>query len=237
MRNAAVALVVLAAVSAFPLWASDLSERGTRLFLDNKPAEAAPVLELAAKEPGADERLYLYLGVAYQQLGRWDDAIGAFRKGLASSIQYRHTFQFNIANSFFAQGKTSFALEYYDQTIASDPRYAPAYLNRANARFKSGDLKGAVEDYSSYLALEPSSPQGPLIRSLLERLAKKAASDELAKAAAEAARLAEEAARQAMLDSVAQSLLEGAGNTTSLSAGSGDLEGYVEELPLDEEAP
>jgi len=40
-----------------------------------------------------------------------------------------------------------------------------------------------------------------------------------------------------MLDSVAQSLLEGAGNTTSLSAGSGDLEGYVEELPLDEEAP
>lgn len=233
-RVRAVLAVALAAACALAAGASDMSERGTKLFLENKPAEAVSLLELAVKEAGSDERLFLYLGVAYQQLGRWDDAIAAFRKGLGSAIQYRHVFLFNIANSFFAQGKSTFALEYYDQALAARTDYAVAYLNRANARFKTGDQVGAVSDYTVYLSLDPASPQAPAIKSLIERLQLKAADAERAQALAEAQRLAQEAARQALIDSVAQSLLEAAADTTSLSAGSGDLQGYDEDLSLDE---
>ncbi|HPB65713.1 MAG TPA: tetratricopeptide repeat protein, partial [Spirochaetales bacterium] len=105
-------LALAFALGTAAVGASELSDRGIGLFMENKPQEAAPVLELAAKEAATDEKVFLYLGIAYQQLGRWDDAIAAFRRGLAASALYRHQFLFNIANSFFAQGKNAFALVY-----------------------------------------------------------------------------------------------------------------------------
>ncbi|MBN1520015.1 MAG: tetratricopeptide repeat protein [Spirochaetales bacterium] len=223
--------VALLAVSAA---ASDRAEQGLKLFMENKPQEAAALLELAAKEPGAAENTHLYLGLAYQQLGRWDEAIAAFRRGLASAVQHRHLFLFNIANSYFAQGKNAFALETYDQALSARTDYAPAYLNRANARMKAEDYPGAVGDYTMYLALDPNSPQSSSIRALIDLLNQQAASAAQQAALLEAQRLAEEAARQALLDAVAQSLLEAAEDTTSLSAGSGDLEGYEDDLSLDD---
>jgi len=193
--------------------------------MENKPQEAAPVLEMAAKESGADEKVFLYLGIAYQQLSRWDDAIATFRKGLVSSIQYRHQFLFNIANSYFSQGRNAFALEYYDQALAAKDDYPQAYLNRANTKMRLGDHPGAVSDYSLYLSLDPASPQSSEIRRLLDLLGTKEA---------EARKLAEERARQAMLDEVSRSLLEAAESTTNLSAGSGDVQGYDTDLSLDD---
>jgi tetratricopeptide (TPR) repeat protein len=214
--------------------ASDFQDNGIRLFMENKPAEAAPVLEQATKEAGADEKVFLYLGIAYQQLNRWDDAIAAFRKGLGVSVQYRHMFLFNIANSFFAQGRNAFSLEYYDQAIAARNDFTPAYLNRANARMRLGDQAGASADYSLYLSLEPGSVQAAEIRRLLDLLGAKATAAAQAKALAEAQKLAEEQARQAMLDAVAQSLLQAAESTTNLSAGSGDVQSYASDTSLDD---
>lgn len=213
--------------------ASDFQDNGVRLFMENKPAEAAPVLEQASREAGADEKIFLYLGIAYQQLNRWDDAIAAFRKGLGVSVQYRHMFLFNIANSFFAQGRNAFSLDYYDQAIAAKNDFAPAYLNRANAKMRLGDQSGAASDYTLYLSLEPGSAQATEIRRLLDLLGAKATAAAQAKAQAEAQKLAEEQARQAMLDAVAQSLLQAAESTTNLSAGSGDVQGYDSDTSLD----
>lgn len=228
---------LILAVSAFaaPVASgSDFSERGIRLFMENKPQEAVPVLDMASKESGADEKVFMYLGIAYQQLGKWDDAIAAFRKGLSSSIQYRHQFLFNIANSYFSQGRNAFALEYYDQALTIKDDYSQAYLNRANTKMRLNDYPGAVSDYSLYLSLEPSSPQSSEIRRLLDLLGTKAAEADRLKADAEARKLAEERARQAMLDEVSRSLLEAAETTTNLSAGSGDVQGYDSDLSLDD---
>ena len=234
-RSVAMLCLALAtAIMPLTTFATDFSERGIKLFMENKPQEAVAVLELAAKEAGADEKLYLYLGIAYQQLGQWDEAIASFRKGLASSSQYRHQYLFNIANSFYAQGRSAFAVEYYDQALAARSDYASAYLNRANARMKLGDYGGAVSDYSLYLSLEPASSQAQEIRRLLDLLGSKAAEAERVKAEEEARRLAEERARQALLDEVARSLLEAAEATTNLSAGSGDVQGYDSDFSLDD---
>lgn len=227
-------LAAASAIGPFAVSASELSDRGVSLFMENKPQEAAPVLELASKEAGADEKVFLYLGIAYQQLGRWDDAVATFRRGLAASSLYRHQFLFNIANSFFAQGKNAFALEYYDQALALRSDYSQAYLNRANAKMRLADYSGASSDYSLYLSLEPSSAQAAEIRRLLDLLGAKAEAARTAAAEAEARQLAEEQARQAMLDEVTRSLLEAAEATTNLSAGSGEVQGYESDLSLDE---
>jgi len=216
------------------VFASDFSERGIKLFMENKPQEAVAVLELASKEPATEEKLFLYLGIAYQQLGKWDEAIASFRKGLAKASTYKHQFLFNIANSFYAQGRNAFALEYYDQALSERSDYAQAYLNRANAKMRLGDHGGAVADYSLYLSLEPGSAQAAEIRRLIELLGAKAAEADRLKAAAEARQLAEAQAKQAMLDEVTRSLLEAAEATTNLSAGSGDVQGYDSDLSLDD---
>ncbi len=236
-RDLARVLPLLCALFAFApsaAFGSEFSERGIRLFMENKPQEAVPVLDMASKEPGVDEKVFLYLGIAYQQLGKWDDAIAAFRKGLSSSIQFRHQFLFNIANSYFSQGRNAFALEYYDQALKAKDDYGQAYLNRANTKMRLNDFPGAVSDYSLYLSLEPSSPQASEIRRLLDLLGAKAAEADRLKADAEARRLAEERARQAMLDEVSRSLLEAAEATTNLSAGSGEVQGYDSDLSLDD---
>ncbi|MGD9940597.1 MAG: tetratricopeptide repeat protein [Clostridia bacterium] len=229
-------LVLLVLCIAVPsmAWSTDFAERGIRLFMENRPQEAVPVLEMAVKEAGVDEKIHLYLGVAYQQLERWDDAIAAFRRGLVASVQYRHLFLFNIANSFFSQGRNAFALESFDQAIAARTDYAPAYLNRANARMKAGNHTGAVEDYSLYLSLDPSSSQAADIRRLIDLIGQKAREDEIRQAEVAARKLAEEQARQALLDAVARSLRETAESTTNLSAGSGGVQSYDDDFALDD---
>lgn len=228
------AIVVLGVV--FPLngWSTDFAERGTQLFMENRPREAIPVLELAVREGGVDEKTHLYLGVAYQQLGRWDDAIAAFRRGLASSVRFRHLFLFNIANSFFSQGRNSFALESFDQAIAARSDYAPAYLNRANARMKAGNHDGAVADYSLFLSLDPGSRQASEIRRLMDLLGQKAVAEERKKAEEATRKLAEEQARQTLMDSVARSLRDTAESTINLSAGSGGVQAYDDDFALDD---
>lgn len=228
------AIFLLWVTIPFTVWSTDFVERGTRLFMENRPQEAIPVLEMAVREAGVDERVHLYLGVAYQQLERWDDAIAAFRRGLASSVQYRHLFLFNIANSFFSQGRNSFALESFDQAIAARTDYAPAYLNRANARMKAGHHDEAVADYSLYLSLDPGSIQASEIRRLIDLLGQKAVAEERRKAEEAARKLAEEQTRQALLDSVARSLRETAESTTNLSAGSGGVQAYDDDFALDD---
>lgn len=218
----------------FAISATELAERGTKLFMENKAQEAAVVLEMAIKEAGSDEKLFLYLGIAYQQLGKWDDAINAFRKGLAVAVLYKHQLLFNIANSFYVQGKNTFALDYYDQAIKAQSNYAKAYLNRANAKMRIGDQSGAISDYTVYLNLDPGSAQESEIRRLIALLSVKAAEADRIKAEAEAKKLAEEKALQAMRDEVAKTLLEAAESTTSLSAGSADVQAYESELSLDD---
>jgi tetratricopeptide (TPR) repeat protein len=207
---------------------------GERLFRDNKPAEAAPVFERAILEPGVDERAWLYLALSYQQLGRLDDASAALRKGLAQAARFKSLFYFDLGNIFILQSKNSFAVDMFSQSIGLDGAFAPAFLNRANARLAVKDYGGAKEDYSRYLDLEPGSAQRASIEELIKRLEAGVADTERAAAADEAKKQADEAARKELLDKMAASLKAAADETTSLSAGAGDVQGYGDELRLDE---
>jgi len=215
------------------LWAGSFDE-GERLFREDKPALAAPLLEKAVLESGTDERAWLYLGVCYIQLGKLDQAASTFRKGLVSATRYKQDLYYNLGVVFVLQGKNSFAADMFGEAIALDATYSAAYLNRANARVNTKEYAGAVADYRRYLDLEPESPKRPQIEQIIGLLEKSAAEAARLAAEAEAKRLAEEAARKALLDQMAASLKESADETTSISAGAGQVQGYGDELKLDE---
>jgi len=207
---------------------------GERLLREDRPKEAAAKLEKAILEPGVDERAWIYLSVAYLQLGRLDESLAILRKGLSAANRYRPLYFYNMGNVFVLQGKNAFAEEMYGEALALDPAYAAAYLNRANARLNQRNYQMASADYRSYLEIEPASAQRESIEGLLAKL-DSALAAEAERIAAEQARIyAEEVAKQALLASIAASLQASAEETMSLSAGSGSVQGYGDELSLDE---
>ena len=95
MRFASViAIASLAALIPVGLSAAGSFDEGERLFREDKPAEAASVLEKAILETGTDERAWLYLALSYQQLGRLDEAAAVLRKGLDQAVRFKSLYLF-----------------------------------------------------------------------------------------------------------------------------------------------
>lgn len=222
------------ATAAFVSAEASLYDEGERLFRENKPRDAIPLLERAVAVAGVDEKAWLYLALSYEQLGRYEDALSALRKGLPQANLYRHLFYYNMGNAFVLLGRNSFAEEMYTESIAVNGNYAPAWLNLANARMSLRNFRQASADYARYLELDPLSAQRPSIIELRRRLESSFAEENRLLAESEAQRIAAEAARQALIDQVSASLKAAAEETTSLSAGSGQVQGYGDELELDE---
>lgn len=227
--SAAAALAAAAGLA----WAGSF-EDGERLFREDKPAQAAPLLEKAIQESGADERAWVYLGACYIQLGRLDEAAAVMRKGLPSAVRRKQDLYYNLGVVYALQGKNSFAVDMFGEAIAADSAYAPAYINRANARVNTKDYPGAVSDYRRFLDLEPTSPKRPQIEQIVKLLENSAAEAARLAAEAEAKRLADEAAKKALMEQMAASLKDSADETKSISAGAGAVQGYGDELKLDE---
>lgn len=142
--------------------------------MENKPAEALEYLEAAAEDSAGKTtaegdatrvRAFLYLGIAYLQLDRVNDAIAAYQKILPRAGAETARVAFNLGNAYFFKGDFAAAARSYTEALAADPSYASAYLNRANALVKVGDLKNALSDYETYISMEGGSvdgmPEGP----------------------------------------------------------------------------
>jgi tetratricopeptide (TPR) repeat protein len=186
IRAASLLATALLLVAASLPAASALLEKGTALFVQNKPAEARPMLEEALVEDPSSEITYLYLGVVYQQLGDPERAITVLKRGLAIATLHKDLFLYNIGNNFFSQGAFTFAEESYTAAVAANHTLPVGYLNRANSRMKLEKWDGALADYQLFLQLAPQDPQRPQIEKVIlllqEHLAKQAA---LAKAEAD----------------------------------------------------
>jgi tetratricopeptide (TPR) repeat protein len=200
-------LWVSAAVGGF---AQDSFARGEELFMQDNPQEAAVHLQNAINEEPGNVKAFLYLGIAYEQLGRPDEAVAVYLNILERAGEFTANVANNLGNVYFKQGDFSDAELMYTQAIEADDTYVPAWLGRANARIKLQSFRGAVSDYDQYLQLEPDSRQKEMIEQLTdylrpeilaaeeaERLAEQAALDEAERLAAEKAAAREEDERLA----------------------------------------
>jgi tetratricopeptide (TPR) repeat protein len=226
-----IAGLVLFAV--LPGFAQSNFNRGEELFMQNKPGEALAFLELAAAEDPAHVRAFQYLGRVYEQLGRIDEAIAAYRKILPKAGGEAARIAFNLGNAYFMKGNAVFAEQFYTQALEEDPAFASACLNRANARVKSGSLREAIADYERYLSLEPRSPKGPDIERLLALIREEFAAEERRKLLAEEAARAEAERRRLLLEEVSASLQSAAEDSRGLSSGAEGVQDYDGEFELE----
>ncbi len=185
-------------------------DQGQALFVQNKPQEARPLLESALGDDPANEKVYLYLGIVYQQLGDTKKAIDVLQKGLAIASSWKDLFYYNIGNDMFSGSDYASAADMYTRAIAVNKDLPDAYLNRANTRLKLQQWDGAVSDYTLYLQLRPQDPQRPNIEKIIALL--RQAQDAKDKAAqAEADR------QKALMDEIMKSLSNAGDDTKNLS--------------------
>jgi len=234
-RSAGLLLLVL----TLPAYGYDFFTEGERLFRENRPAEAAPLLYQASLVNGTDPRVFVYLGLCYKQTGKYADAISVFMKGTQSPGTDRKVLFFNAGGVYFVQNLYTEADTMFTRAIEIDSAFAPAYLNRANSRVKLEKFAPAVDDYTVYLTLDPASSQQEPVRKLIALLTAEIREKEEAAIRAEAGRAAAEAEKKAaaeryqkMLDDVNASL-QAVDAASTLSAGSEDVLNYNEEGQLE----
>ena len=207
-RIAFIFVILLAGLPAFS--ASNFFEKGEALFIQNQPREAEPLLESALNDDPSNEKVYLYLGIVYQQLGDLDKAIDVLKRGLSISASYKDLMYYNIGNDMFARKDYALAEQMYSQALDVNKNLAEGYLNRAQARMQLQSYDGAVDDYTVFLQLQPQDPQRPKIEELIRLLGQmkeakqKAQEDELAR-------------QKALMNDVMSSLNNAGDDTKNLS--------------------
>jgi tetratricopeptide (TPR) repeat protein len=226
-------LPLLAALWIPFLGAQASLSQGEDYFMQNKPQEAIPFLENAVLENPNETRAYLYLGIAYQQLNRLDDAVAVYLKALPKGGSETARIACNLGNLYFAMGKADSAEHYYTQALEADPSYAAAYLNRANIRIKTSALQDALLDYEFFLSLEPRSPKRIKIEQLVALIRSEFAAQERQRLLAEEAARAEAVRRQRLLEEVSSSLQAAAEESEGLSSGAEAVQGYEGEFELE----
>ncbi len=221
------------------LYCIDSFEEGKKYLLSDQPDKAVPQLLKASKKTNTDASVYLYLGVAYFRVGKYSQALNYLSIGEKKDFINRHLYFYNIGNIYFLQNKFSEADKFYSNSIESNDIFAPAFLNRANARVKEKKYSGALQDYKNYLNLEADSVQRSNIEKMIGLLEGKIEEEERARALAEAKRAAEEAERLAaearykeLMDEM-DSNLSSVEDADAVSAGADDTIDYSEDDELD----
>jgi tetratricopeptide (TPR) repeat protein len=232
MKKTLTFVILLFFTAAF-CFGQDNFSRGEELFMQNKPGEALVFLENCIAQDPAHVQAFLYLGIAYEQLDRMDEAIAAYRKILPRAGALSATVSTNLANAYFRKGNGELAELFYTQALEADTSYSAAYLGRANARIKAGVIKDAPGDYEVYLSLEPRSPKRPEIERMIAFIREGIATAERQKLVAEETARVEAERRQRFLDELAASLQSAADESAGLSTGTENVEAYNGEFELE----
>ena len=145
-------------------------EKGQELFQLNKPEEAIEFLEKAVTDPNVDPKVYVYLGVAYFQVKKYQESMDICARGLARKDTDRKVLAYNAGNSAYAIGNYARADACYAISLREDADYAPAVLNRANTLLKQDRLEESRDHYVRYLELEKESEQKERIELVIQLL-------------------------------------------------------------------
>jgi tetratricopeptide (TPR) repeat protein len=206
-----IAIALASLMVGVPLYCAPSSlDTGEALFIQNQPRDAEPLLESALNDNPSNEKIYLYLGIVYQQLGDLDKSIDVLKRGLPVATSYKDLMYYNIGNDLFSRKDYAQAEQMYSQALGVNKSLAEGYLNRANARLQLASYDAAVEDYTVFLQLQPQDSQRAKIEELIRLLQKM-------KEAKQKAEEEEIARQKALMNDVMNSLNNAGDDTKNLS--------------------
>ncbi|MDR1893085.1 MAG: hypothetical protein LBQ61_00120 [Spirochaetales bacterium] len=187
-------------------------------FLNNQPEKTAALLGPLVDGGSTRREVYLYQGIALQQLGRYTEAAAVFSRGVERTLPPHDKLYFNLGNNYFLLNQNADAERAYGRAIQENLSFAPAYLNRANTRMRMEQYPQAMDDYRAYLLRAPNSPQKQNIEDIIGRIDDYLKAEEARRVAEEERKAAEEARQRALMEGVLQSFQNLTNDTSNLQA-------------------
>jgi tetratricopeptide (TPR) repeat protein len=190
---------------AFSLFAEEnaVFKEGSDLYRNRKFDEARVKFEQALARDATDERIYLYLGVTYQQLKKYAKAVEVLQKGLPLAVEKKPLILYQLGVCYDEKGLADFASaeKYYTQAITENNVFPEPYLNRGLVVLKTKRYKETIDDCKTYLKLWPETPKRKEVEKLIALLEQDVAN------------------QQKLLDSILNSLKNASTDTQTNSAG------------------
>ena len=113
-------------------------------------------------------RVYTFLGLSYQRLGRFAEAKQAFQEGLKLQ-PLNSACLFNLGLIAERQGDATDAEAKFQQVLHSNPNFADAYLELANLRIADKHLPEAADLLKKYIQVSSNPATGYYKLAMVER--------------------------------------------------------------------
>lgn len=132
-----------------------------------KEAQTALVkaVELDPKAAGA----FIELGATLNQLKDYPSAVSALTKGLELNPDVPAG-DYELAKAYMAQQQWQNAEPHLRKVIAAEPNMAGAHVMLGNVLLKKGDGPGALNEFQTYLKLEPNGPMAVGVRDIIPKI-------------------------------------------------------------------
>jgi tetratricopeptide (TPR) repeat protein len=139
---------------------------------EKKWKEAQGVLEKAIQQDPKAAEAFVQLGSSLLQQKDYAGAQKALNQGLdlnpdASSAPLAH---YNLATVYFTAGQWKDAEPHAARTIAATPDFALAHWLLAQIMLKKGDGQGAINEFQTYLRLDPNGSFAPSVRAVIPKI-------------------------------------------------------------------
>jgi len=99
-------------------------------------------------------RAFNNLGTAYDNAGRYDEAVAELEKALRLNPDYIQALS-NLGNIYGKRGEIHRSIPYFEKVLKLDPHYAPAHYNLGKALQLTGRGEEAVESYQNAVHENP----------------------------------------------------------------------------------
>ena len=130
-------------------------DRFLTLMQEGKFADAIKIGTRLAQKSKADPELLNYLGMAYGQLGQFEQAVQ--RLTLATKLRPNFAWAHNnLGTALRNLGQLDAAASAIETAISLQPDYAEAHNNLGNVRVDQDDFAAAITHYEAAVAAEPA---------------------------------------------------------------------------------
>jgi tetratricopeptide (TPR) repeat protein len=137
-----------------------------------KWGEGQAALEKAIQQNPKAAEAYVQLGSALIHQKDFAGAEKALNQGLQldPAAQDSPMAHYTLATAYFADGHWKDAEPHAAKTIAAHPEFAMTHWLMAQIMLKKGDGQGAINEFETYLKLDPNGPAAPAVRAVIPKI-------------------------------------------------------------------
>jgi tetratricopeptide (TPR) repeat protein len=142
-------------------------DKAQEAFINNKPQEAVPLLEIAVQQEPTNAQARLWLAIGYEQTGNLDRAIDTLQDMVTQGLGDQAVVLCDLGGNYARKGDDAQAIEYFTKSLSVKADYPNPYFNRAQANVRLKKYADARADYVKFMALAPQHAKVPEAKAMI----------------------------------------------------------------------